>query len=150
MSQIETILNNALEEALSREFVLEYAKTVTVVGELNYRPINVMISGLSGMGKTAMIRQWGKDHCEEINFVEMDAAMLKPALLEGKKILFSTAEIEALSKPHTVLFVDNYQCLSKEAEEELNKLMDYRKVEEIDGEKTLGNILFTVVAMTVN
>ena len=149
MSEIIRYLDETLALARDREFVLQLAKSTTVIGDLSYnKPINISIAGISGMGKTAIITQWGEDHADEINFVIFDAAWLRMAELERKKIIFSTAEIERMSKPNTVVFIDNYQTLRKDVEEELNKFLDYRKVMEISGEKELDNVLFVVVAVT--
>ncbi len=153
MNEIERILNSDLENAKERAFIKAVAKNAVVVGDgLNDHPINRMISGPTGHGKTAIITQWGRAHQDEINFYVMDAALLTVTDIGGKRVIFSTDEIARMSKPDTVLFFDNYHRLDKSVEPEINKLMDKRIVVDLNapgGEKVLDNILFVVVAVTV-
>ncbi len=148
-SRMTEMLDDTLTEMKWRKAFTTFIVEGERAEKKENKPVNLMFSGLPGTGKTSIIREWGSTHADEINFIEIDAALLKPAVLEGKKILFSDDEIEMMSKPDTVLFIDNYQYLRAEAEEELNKFLDYRKAETLQGEVILNGVLFVVVAVTV-
>ncbi len=154
MSNIELQLNEALKEARGRAEIKEMAAAMNaaVAGKQDYtRPINLMIKGPTGCGKTSIITQWGKDHAEEINFFTMDAALMNVSDVDGTPVIFSTDEIERLAAPDTVLFIDNYHLIKKDVEREINKLMDNREAADISvpsGVIKLDNILFVVVAFT--
>ncbi len=148
-SKMTEMLDETLTEMKWRKAFTTFVIDGEKAEKKEYKPVNLMFSGLPGTGKTSIIREWGSKHADEINFVEMDAAILRTAVLEGKRILFSDDEVEMMSRPDTVLFIDNYQYLNEEAEEELNKLLDFRKVQMLHEERTLDSILFVVVAVTV-
>ncbi len=152
MNNIEEKLNAALAEAQERAFVNAFAsKAIVVGGSLNYSPINIAFQGLSGIGKTSIIRQWAKDHAEEINFIERDAALLTVNLIGGAPVVFSTYEVERMSRPDTVLFIDNYHLIRKDVEQQINRLLKDRLVVDVtspSGTRVLANILFVVIAIT--
>ena len=149
MSRIEKTLNNALDEALTRRFINEFKSSATVVGEMNQQPINIALQGMTGIGKTAITRQWAEDHSDEINFVEFSSNSLSVNEAEGKRIIFPESAIVQMEKPGTVLFFDDYHLIDPEVGEELNKLLDHRQVETVNDTVTLDNILFVVVAITI-
>ena len=148
MKKIKETLDQTLRRALDREFVREFAKNATVFGELDEEPINIAFSGMTGTGKTAIIREWAEEHSGEVNFVMFASALLRVAEIDGKKIIFSDDAVRQMSKPHTVLFFDDYHLLRKDVEEELNRLLDCREVETVDGTVKLDDVLFVVAAFT--
>lgn len=115
-----------LEKALNREFISEFAKTATAIGDLDEHPINIALQGTTGTGKTAITKQWARDHADEINFVEFSSYLLRINEIDGKKIIFTDDAMELMKKPHTVLFFDDYHLLNKDVETELNRLLDDR------------------------
>lgn len=111
---------------------------------------NVMISGRTGIGKTARIMAWAEEY-EDINFVTFDAALMGITEIDGHRLLFSTDEVDRMDMENTVVFVDNYHWIRPEVEAELNLFFDERKVADLreeSGYRTLKNIIFAVVAYT--
>ncbi len=151
-SEIEKNLDRALEVAEKRAFIAAFAKTAITEGfSVKKGPVCEMVSGPSGSGKTSLIRKWAEDHKDEINFLEFDAALLSTAEIGGKTVIFSTAEIERMAQPDTVLFIDNWQYLKKDVENELNLLLDEKIVidpTQPDGKRRLEGLLMVIAAMT--
>ena len=111
---------------------------------------NVMISGRTGIGKTARIMAWAEKY-EDINFVTFDAALMGITEIDGHRLLFSTDEVDRMDKENTVVFFDNYHRIRPEVEAELNLFFDERMVADLrdeSGYRTLKNIRFAVVAYT--
>lgn len=113
-----------------------------------------MISGPTGVGKTARIKSWADDH-PDINFVVFNAAILRVNKIVSDGIeydvVFSSDEIDSICKENTVVFVDNYQYIESSVEHELNKFFDNRLLVDPrtpDGTRAAENVLFAVVAKT--
>ena len=152
MNQIEQKLDQALEQAKDRVFVNAIKKYALVVGnDPDDGPVCIMFWGQTGSGKTSMIRQWAEDHKAEIIFVELDAARPYVQSVNGHDTIFSSSEIETMSKPDTVLFIDNYQYLKKDVSRQLNRLLDHKIVidpAKPEEQRTLNNLLLVVASMT--
>ncbi len=100
-----------------------------------------MIRGLTGSGKTAIVRQWLEEH-PQYNGVWFDAADLvarTPSIdakrrkktdltLIGQK--FTADEIELMRKPDTIIVVDNYHLLDNETKSHVLLLCDRFVVDE--------------------
>lgn len=155
---IKDTLDNALEMAIeqveTRKTFEAFSPTFRVIGDFDMDPINIKISGMSGIGKTARINSWAKDH-PDINFVAFDAAILRVnrILVDGTEydVVFSSNEIDSICKENTVVFVDNFQFIKPPVENELNKFFDDRSL--VDprtpkGIRITKNVLFAVVATT--
>lgn len=152
MNQMEIQLDEALEKAREKAFVDAFAKNaITVGGKPDSGPLRIMFKGPAGSGKTSMIIEWAETHKEEINFVEFDAALLSVYDVDGESVVFTSSDIERMSSPETVVFIDNYQYLRKEAVKQLNRLLDHKVVidpAEPKTEKVLDNVLLVIAAMT--
>ena len=153
MNKIEQDLNRALESAREKAFVAAFSKNAISVGKnLGHGPECIMFEGLTGSGKTAMIRAWAEKKKDEINFVEFDASNLIVYTVDGESIVFSSAEIELMSKDDTVVFIDNYQYMRKDTAQQINRLLDDKIVRDPANpkeEKTLEKILMVVAARTI-
>lgn len=151
-STVEKQLDQDFEMAKERTIAEAFAKKAIVVGAgVNKAPVCTMFSGPSGTGKTSLIKRWAEDHKNEINFLVFDAAFLSVAEIGGKSVIFSTAEIEQMSQPDTVLFVDNWQHLKKDVENQLNLLLDEKIVidpTQPDGKRVLDGLLMVIAACT--
>ena len=151
---IKQTLDHALAQARERAEIRELAAAIHagVVGASGYeKPINLLISGPTGVGKTAIITEWGEDHAGEIHFYMIDAPLLNVTPVGGREAIFGTNEIEAMAKPDTVLFIDNYHLLRKAVKPQIDRLMDTREVIDASrpsGVRKLDNILFVVAAVT--
>lgn len=160
MSEIKDTVKDSLDNAFAMAIEQEKTKTIIeafgsdghVIGDWNQTPINIMISGPTGVGKTARIKSWADDH-PDINFVAFDAAILRvnKIISDGNEydIVFSSDEIDSICKENTVVFVDNYQYIESSAEHELNKFFDTRSLVDPrtpEGIRIAGNVLFAVVA----
>ncbi len=162
MSEIKDVVKESLDNALDRAIELEKAKKSFVaidsdghiIGDWNPTPINIMISGPTGVGKTARIKSWADDHLD-INFVVFNAAILRVNKIVSDGIeydvVFSSDEIDRICKGNTVVFIDNYQYIESSVEHELNKFFDTRSLVDPrtpEGIRIAGNVLFAVVATT--
>ena len=160
MSEIKDAVKESLDNALDRAIELEKAKKIFVaidsdghiIGDWNPTPINIMISGPTGVGKTARIKSWAEDHLD-INFVVFNAAILRVNKIVSDGIeydvVFSSDEIDSICKGNTVVFIDNYQYIESSVEHELNKFFDTRSLVDPrtpEGIRIAGNVLFAVVA----
>lgn len=155
---VKETLDNALGKAIEQENI---KKTIAafnpgghIIGDLNLIPINIMISGRTGVGKTARIKSWADEHAD-INFVAFDAALLKvnKIFTDGAEydVIFSSNEIDSICKEDTVVFVDNYQNIESAVEHELNRFFDNRLLVDPrapEGIRITENVLFAVVAIT--
>lgn len=156
MSKIEDMLNDAL-------FVATTAREMnaTVIGASQ----NVMLSGLTGSGKTAITKQWAEDNGiilaaydlsqDVIKIYEEDAGgVLRPTKAEdpiavAKQLIFASLE-KYKDGPDFVLFLDDYHRATKDNLEAIYYTIDTHKIvnpatgEEIE----LKNMLFTVAIKT--
>lgn len=162
MSEVKDTVKESLDSALERAIELEKAKKIFVaidsdghvIGDWNPTPINIMISGPTGVGKTARIKSWADDH-PDINFVAFDAAILRVNKIISDNneydVVFSSNEIDCICKEKTVVFVDNYQYIESSVEDELIKFFDNRVLVDPrtpEGTRVAENVLFAVVAKT--
>ena len=155
---VKESLDNALEMAIEQEktkkIIEAFGSGGHVIGDWNLTPINIMISGPTGVGKTARIKSWADDH-PDISFVAFDAAILRVNKInsDGNEydVVFSSNEIDCICKENTVVFVDNYQYIESSVEDELNKFFDNRILVDPrtpEGTRVAENVLFAVVAKT--
>ncbi len=156
MSKIEDKLNDALFVATTARQM----KAVTIG-----MPQNVMISGLSGSGKTSITKQWAEDNgivlapynlSQDVTVIyeEDDGGILRPTKAEDPVAVAKQRIYDALEKykdgPDFVLFLDDYHLATKENLEAIYYTIDTHKIinpateEEIE----LKNMLFTVAIET--
>lgn len=73
-----------------------------------------MISGRTGVGKTARIKSWANDH-PDINFVTFDGAILRVNRIftdaTEYDVVFSTNEIDSICKQNNYSFIQNKDIL---------------------------------------
>lgn len=120
---------------------------------------STMISGLTGSGKTPIVKSWLTHNKDKINGYYIDGTSLSicpgPTLekngLSVSGQIFTSKTIDAiLSLPHTVVVVDNYHLLSDEIKQHVLLLCDGYVVDarEETGLKKLNNLEFVCVIMT--
>lgn len=120
---------------------------------------STMISGLTGSGKTPIVKSWLVHNKDKINGYYIDGTALsicpgetikrKDLVLLGQ--MFTSETIDTvLSLPHTVVVVDNYHLLSDEVKEHVLLLCDGYVVDarEETGLKKLNNLEFVCAIMT--
>lgn len=128
-------------------------------------PHNVMISGLTGSGKTAITKQWAEDnkiilapydlsHDVTVVYEEDDGGILRPTKAKDPVAVAKQLIYDALkgyeNGPDFVLFLDDYHRATKENLEAINYTIDTHKIinpatgEEIE----LKNMLFTIAIKT--
>ena len=151
---LDNALEMAIEQKKTKEIIEAFGSGGHVIGDLDVAPINIMISGRTGVGKTARIKSWAEDHLD-INFVVFNAAILRVNKIVSDGIeydvVFSSDEIDSICKGNTVVFIDNYQYIESSVEHELNKFFDTRSLVDPrtpEGIRIAGNVLFAVVATT--
>ena len=122
---------------------------------------NVCINGLSGIGKTSIVRQWLEDH-KEINGVWFDGALLRTpevgifdGVLEKNGLTligreFSSDEIDLMCRPDTVIVIDNYHLADEVAKAHVDLLCDGFVVDgrEEDNFKELPDVRFVCAIVT--
>ena len=118
---------------------------------------NILLSGDAGSGKSAIVRQWAK--ANNINLVYKDIKTITPTDLGGLKMrdvedpdyakrVGSKEFIQALSKPNSVLFLDEYNRAKTEVRGTLLTLVNEHMVwdPKAEGEEAfLPNFLFTII-----
>ena len=97
MDNIKRKLDEALRRAEDRAFANVIGPVIVVGGTLEKGPVCVMFKGPAGSGKTSIIREWAREHSEEINFVELDVPKLSVQYVEDMPVVFSTDEIERMA-----------------------------------------------------
>ena len=155
MNNIEESLNNALS-------TINMARMFNA--KLDSWP-NVLLSGLTGTGKTEITKQWAKKHnillasydlsCDVTTVYKEDAeGKLQPQKAENpvsvaKQLIFSTL-IKYKEGKDFVLFLDDYHRATKDNLEAINYTIDTHKIvnPETNEEIELNNMLFTIAIKT--
>ena len=156
MNRIEEMLNNSLE-------IINIKRSMKNA-IIDQWP-NVLITGLSGSGKTSITKQWAEDN--EIILAPYDLSIDTSVLYEedengilrkmpadnpvdiAKQLIFDTLK-EYNNGKDFILFLDDYHTATKENLEAIYYTMDTHKIvnpatgEEIE----LDNMLFTVAIKT--
>ena len=157
MEDLEKRLDASLEIALAMHdlgypvtFINEAGRTVRK-GEVDYFP-NVCVAGQSGIGKTAIIRDWAQKN--EINLVTFYVPLYAAYEREKQKAIVSsylrTEEFKkALSKPRSVLFVEHYEDMTPEIEDALAELIDAHVLPSGDEKVFMPELLFVIAAETM-
>ena len=155
MSRIESMLDDAL-------FTIKTAREIHAI--LDRWP-NVLISGLTGSGKTAITKQWAEDNgillapynlSRDVTtvYVEDAGGILRPQKAEdpvsiAKQLIFD-ALIQYKDRGDFILFLDDYHRATKENLEAIYYTMDtHNIVNPATGEEIyLDNLLFTIAIRT--
>lgn len=120
---------------------------------------NILLIGDAGFGKTQIVKQWAKKN--NINLVYKDAKTMSPTELGGLYArdpdnarkgtkLGSTEFTRGLSKPNSVLFLDEFNRAKQEVIGSLLTLVQDHVVwdPDVEGEMLyLDNFLFTIAAI---
>lgn len=114
---------------------------------------NIMLTGLSGSGKTAITKSWLTHNKDKVNGYWIDCPLLRKCV--GKELvknglhligqLFSNDEIDKMaSTPNLVVIADNYQYASNEQKMHICLLCDGLVVDEREesGFKAIDNLEF--------
>ena len=120
---------------------------------------NVKISGMTGSGKTSIVKSWLNHYKDKVNGYYLDCALLRDCsgnVYEKNKLtvqgqLFTSEEIDEIeSKPNRVIVFDNYHLASRNLKNHILLLCDRYLVDEReeDGFKKLRNIEFVCVINT--
>lgn len=138
------------------DICLADARTKQSIGEEEDFP-NLIIEGVGGIGKTAIVKQWAKKN--NINLYVRNAASMTQEAVGGLvgydpddpnfvKELINKSFYKGLSRPNTVLFLDEYNRVRQNVR---NFLMTVINEHEIpggeEGSIKLPNLLFTVMAI---
>ena len=155
MSEIKNILDNAL-------FTVNTAREMNA--ELDQWP-NVLLSGLTGSGKTSITKQWAEDNgillaSYDLSFnvttvyVEDEGGILRPQRSEdpisvAKKLIFDTL-IQYKDRGDFILFLDDYHRATRENLEAIYYTMDTHNIinPSTNEEIHLDNLLFTIAIKT--
>ncbi len=153
----EQILDACLEKALMLHD-LNYPTTVVLGkggnsierGEPGYFP-NVNIQGMSGCGKTCIIKKWAKNN--EINLVTLYVPIFAAYEREKQKdaiaqCLRSEEIKEDFLKPRTVFVLDHYEYITHEIKEALVELIDAHVLPSGDEKVFMPELLFTIAVET--
>mgnify|MGYP002762185699 CR=1 FL=1 len=146
-STIEKVLDRSLTVALRRN----------KRGQHGDYP-NVLFTGPAGTGKTAIINQWAaKNNINLFNVkaAGLDVTDLRGAIAPSKRDdktadRLASTEFDALERPRSVLFLDEYNRASKEVRTPLFELANNHIIPDVrvpGGERFLPNFLFTVAAV---
>ncbi len=156
MNKIYETLDNAL-------YIINTAREINAT--LDKWP-NVMLSGLTGSGKTSITKQWAKDNdiilapynlSTDVSTVYQpdESGILRPMQENDPVSIAKQLIFESLKKykdeKDFVLFLDDYHRATKENIEAINYTIDTHKiVNPITGEKIeLKNMLFTIAIHTI-
>lgn len=138
-----------IEEAL--DDALEIARSG--IGE----SANVLLVGSAGTGKTSRVKAWARKN--GINLFELDAKGLDITDLNGAIVpdktgtevkRLATTELDALERPNSVLFLDEYNRAPADIRGTLLTLVNDHEINdprESSGKRHLDNLLFTVAAI---
>ena len=156
MSKIEEMLNDALFVAMTARQM-----NAVTIG----MPQNVMISGLTGSGKTSITKQWAEDNkiilapynlSQDVTVIyeEDTGGILRPTKAQNpvavaKQLIYNALEMYK-DGPDFVLFLDDYHMATKENLEAIYYTIDTHKIiNPVTGEEIeLKNMLFTVAIKT--
>ena len=141
-------LENKLDDCLERAKEIE--------GEEGANYPNLLIVGIAGMAKTAIVKQWARKN--NINLYAIDAGKLQPEDLGGivgydpddahYSVKLGNREVlEELSKPNTVIFLDEYNRAKPNIRSTLLKLVQDHVLPSGRGDKFLPTVLFTIAAI---
>lgn len=156
MEELEKKLDESLEIALAMHdlgypltFFDKQGRAVKK-GEIGYFP-NVRVAGQSGIGKTAIIRDWAQRN--EINLVTFYIPLYAAYAREKQKAVVSAhfrteGFKEALSKPRSVLFMEHYEDMTPEIEDALAELMDAHVLPAGDERVFMPELLFVIAEET--
>lgn len=143
--QIESVL----DRALSRN------KAQQKHGKHDFQ--NILLIGEAGSGKSSIVRKWAKDN--NINLYEVRAAGMDDTDLGGAispskdystVVRLASTEFDALNRPNSVLFLDEYNRAPKSVRTNLLELVNSHVVpdpREPSGQRYLENFLFTIAAI---
>ena len=157
MEEVEKKLDDSLEIALAihdlgypSRFLDKQGRAVKK-GEIGYFP-NMLVAGQSGIGKTAIIRDWAQKN--EINLVPFYIPYYAAYAREMQKTvvlsyLRTEGFKEALSKPRSVLFMEHYEDMTPEIESVLTELMDEHVLSSGDGKIFMPELLFVIAEKTM-
>lgn len=153
VDDIEEYLDSCLTNSTFQSY-FKKSSNWNVIDESNnyFKPVNACISGPTGCGKTARINNWAEKNKDIINFITYDGSLLtvhKDAA--NNTYVFMPKSIELMAQPKTVVFIDNYQCVSDEVKKVLADFFDHRRVIDTNQNgKTieLDSVLLVIVALT--
>ena len=151
--QLNTQSNGIIEEAL--DLCLRVAKDEKETGGNEY--VNVLFIGGGGSGKTSRIKAWAKAHninLKEVHTADLDQTDMGGAVApdkSGTKVTrLSPTEMNALDKPNSVLFLDEYNRGIDNIRGTLLTLIENHTVydaEDPNFRRELKGLLFTVAAI---
>ena len=116
---------------------------------------NLLLIGRAGVGKTAIVKRWAREN--GINLVDKDAKTMDPTDLggiqfadmehPGEATKLRSNELDALQKPNSVLFLDEYNRAPSDVRGSLLSLVNNHEL--VSGKETMEfpNLLFTVAAI---
>ena len=156
MEELEKDLDASLEIALAMHDLgyplrfLDKQGRAVKKGEIGYFP-NMLVAGQSGIGKTAIIRDWAQKN--EINLVPFYIPYYAAYAREMQKtVVLSYLRTEgfkaALSKPRSVLFMEHYEDMTPEIENTLAELMDAHVLPSGDEKVFMPELLFVIAEET--
>lgn len=142
-----------IERAL--DWALDYNEEQNELGERNFQ--NLLLIGQAGTGKTSIIRKWARDNgvnLYEVRAAGMDDTDLGGAISPSKDystvVRLASTEFDALNRPKSVLFLDEYNRAPKSVRTNLLELINSHVVpdpRQPSGQRYLENFLFTVAAI---
>lgn len=149
--ELETILDRALDIALDMQ----------EDGETGDFP-NVMIESPAGFGKSSIVRQWAKKN--NINLYEINLGQAGPEHVGGiigydaenpnfSKPLSNRALLDGLSRPRSVLFLDEYNRSKNSIRGTILDVVESHLIPDGSsptGKRFMPDLLFTIGAMNPN
>lgn len=142
-----------IEEALSDALMANQEEVELGGNEF----VNVLLIGEAGTGKTSRVYAWAKKHGINIMYADaksMDATDVGGAIAPNKDNTevnrLATTEFNALDRPNSVLFLDEYNRAKKTVRSSLLTLVNDHKIRDArnpNGERIFPNFLFTVAAI---
>jgi len=119
--------------------------------------VNLLLVGSAGTGKTSRVKAWARKN--GINLFELDAKGLDITDLNGAIVpdktgtevkRLATTELDALERPRSVLFLDEYNRAPADIRGTLLTLVNDHEINdprEPSGKRKLENFLFTIAAI---
>lgn len=94
---------------------------------------NVLIIGPTGTGKTAQVKQWCKEHSDDVDYYKILANThphMSELEVDGGKIrcLFGKNEIDNFNKENKILIIDHFDLTDNEVRKELMSLVKNREI----------------------